>query len=95
MRQPLNILVQYQQRIDELTKAMSIKIEHNIQICGQEFKAAIGKLEALSPLAILSRGYSITKRSSDAKIIKDASQVTSGDEIITVLHKGKVRSRVE
>jgi exodeoxyribonuclease VII large subunit len=95
LRQPLNVLTQYQQRIDELTKTMCIKAEHYMQMCNQTFKAAVGRLEALSPLAILSRGYSITKRSSDEKIIKEASQVSPGDEIITRLHKGQIKSKVE
>ena len=94
LRRPLNVLLQYQQRVDELTKTMSVKIDHYVQMAQQEFKNSIGKLNALSPLAILSRGYSITKRSSDDKIIKDASQVKKGDQIITKLHKGEIKSTV-
>lgn len=95
LRQPLNVLVQYQQRVDELTKTMSVKIAHYVQMAGQESKNYTGKLNALSPLAILSRGYSITRRLSDGKIIKDASQVKKDDRITTKLHKGEVESRVE
>jgi len=73
LRRPLNVFLQYQQRIDELT----------------------GRLDALSPTAILSRGYSITKRSADGKVIKDSSQLKKDDEIVTRLHKGEIRSRVE
>ena len=94
LRQPLNVLLQYQQRIDELTKAFILRARHHVQISGQEFKTAAGKLNALSPLAILSRGYSITKRLSDGKIIKDAVQVKRGEEITTRLHKGEIKSRV-
>ena len=94
LRQPLNVLIQYQQRIDELAKAMSVKALHNVQMANQGFKTAIGKLEALSPLAILSRGYSITKRSLDGKIVKDILQVKKDDEIITRLHSGEIKSKI-
>jgi len=94
LRQPLNVLIQYQQRVDELTKTMSVKVLHFVEMQNQEFKTAIGRLEALSPLAILSRGYSITKKLNDDKIIKDANQLKKGDEIITRLYKGEVKSTV-
>lgn len=46
-----------------------------------------------SPDYILSRGYSITYK--DGKAIKSADQLKEGERIVTVLHKGTVRSRVE
>jgi len=94
LRQPLNVLIQYQQRVDELTKTLSVKVLHTVEMQNQEFKTAIGRLEALSPLAILSRGYSITRKLNDERIIKDAGQLKKGDEIITKLHKGEVKSTV-
>lgn len=93
LRQPLNVFMQYQQRVDELTRLLSAKALHYVQLSNQEFKTAIGRLEALSPLAILSRGYSITKKANN-QIIKDASQVKNGDEIITKLYKGEIKSEV-
>jgi len=94
LRQPLNVLLQYQQRTDELAKALSTRALHYVQMASQEFKTAVGRLHALSPLAILSRGYSITKLFKDGKIIKDSAQLKNGDEIITRLHKGEVKSTV-
>ena len=94
LRQPLNVFLQYQQRIDELAKMLSMKAAHYVELCKQEFMTAIGRLEALSPLAILSRGYSITKKAGLDDIIKDASQLKKGDEILTKLYKGEIKSRV-
>jgi len=94
LRQPFNVLLQYQQKIDELTKTISVKVLHSVEMQKQEFKTAVGRLEALSPLAILSRGYSITKILTDGNIIKDISQVKKDDEIITRLHKGEIKSKV-
>jgi len=92
LRQPLNFLAQHQQRIDDLAKSLSVKIGHLIEINSQEFKNFAGRLNVLSPLGVLSRGYSITRFADNGAIIKDSSQIKKGDEIITKLHKGEIRS---
>jgi len=50
-------------------------------------------LEALSPLAILNRGYALV---FDAKgrLVKDAARVKAGDELSARLARGRVRARV-
>lgn len=57
-----------------------------------ELKRLAGLLNSVSPLATLSRGYSITKHNNE--IIIDPSQVKSGDEITTQLKQGEIRSIV-
>lgn len=57
-----------------------------------ELKRLAGLLNSVSPLATLSRGYSITKNGNE--IIVDPSQVQSGDEITTQLKQGEIRSIV-
>ena len=56
-------------------------------------REAAASLEALSPVSILARGYSITYR--DGKIVKDAREVKPGDRLRTRLGSGEVDSRVE
>ena len=53
-----------------------------------------GQLEALSPLAILDRGYALVFDGS-GKLVKDAAQVTPGDEISVRLAKGGVTAEVK
>lgn len=52
-------------------------------------------LEALSPLATLSRGYSISKRDDDGSIIKSIKQVTTGDNILVQVSDGTLNTRVK
>ena len=52
------------------------------------------QLKALSPVAILERGYALVFDSS-GKLVKDSSQVNSGDEISVKLARGKITARVE
>jgi exodeoxyribonuclease VII large subunit len=50
-------------------------------------------LEALSPVAILNRGYALV---FDAKgqLVKDAARLKAGDEVSARLARGRVRARV-
>lgn len=55
---------------------------------------AAGRLDALSPLAILQRGYAICKDERGA-ILRDAATVSPGDRIAVNLAKGGLDCRVE
>ncbi len=55
---------------------------------------AAASLDALSPLGVLQRGYSIAL-SKDGKLLRDAQSVTVGDEVTVRLNKGKLQTRVE
>ncbi|MDX9785959.1 MAG: exodeoxyribonuclease VII large subunit [Desulfobacterales bacterium] len=54
----------------------------------------MAKLHALSPLAVLSRGYSITRTVPGEDIVKDARQVVSGQELEILIQKGSLRVSV-
>jgi exodeoxyribonuclease VII large subunit len=52
-------------------------------------------LEALSPLGVLARGYSLTLKDDGATIVRSAGDVRPGDLIETRLASGRIVSRVE
>ena len=60
----------------------------------QRVAAAGGKLDALSPLRVLGRGYSITQ-DAGGRVVRSASALQPGEEIHTRLESGRVQSRVE
>ena len=51
-------------------------------------------LEALSPLAVLARGYSICRRLPSLEVVKDAESVTEGGEVSVRLRRGELHCRV-
>jgi exodeoxyribonuclease VII large subunit len=51
--------------------------------------AGAGRLDSLSPLAVLSRGYSLTRRPS-GEIVRRAGEVAAGDEVRVLLHEGRL-----
>lgn len=52
------------------------------------------RLDGISPLATLGRGYSIT-RTQSGEVVSRASQVSSGQSLVTTLAEGSLRVRVE
>ncbi|MFH1189088.1 MAG: exodeoxyribonuclease VII large subunit, partial [Candidatus Omnitrophota bacterium] len=95
LRQPLKMVEQYEQMIDDLRKDMAIRVNHLVKLRGGNFNLLAQKLEALSPLAILNRGYSISSRLPAREIIKDAGDINVGDRIETRLGKGAFISKIE
>lgn len=95
LRQPLNYIIQQEQRIDDLRKDIYVRIEHIVDIYGEKFNHIDSKLKAFNPTAILQRGYSITIKMPDGAVLKDARSLKIGDVVETRLGQGKFKSRVE
>ena len=53
------------------------------------------KLDALSPIAILSRGYSITRTIPDAKVVKDPHTVSLNQDLEVIVAKGRLFCHVK
>lgn len=55
---------------------------------------AIGRLDSLSPLAVLARGYAIARRGDDGRVVRRAHDVAPGDAIVVRVAAGRVGARV-
>ena len=82
---------QLEQINQNLIKSLII-YNHSKKIKGRELRA---KLEALNPLAILARGYSVTRTIPQATVIKDSQKVTLNQELEVLLAKGTLICRVK
>jgi exodeoxyribonuclease VII large subunit len=92
---PVTRILDYFKNLDDLTQRCAIALKNLMHLKTKEFQGAIGKLEVLSPLAILSRGYSITFKLPEERIVKEAKSLKKGDSIKSRVHKGEIISRVE
>ncbi|MFH0824511.1 MAG: exodeoxyribonuclease VII large subunit [Pseudomonadota bacterium] len=54
-----------------------------------------GELDALSPLAVLSRGYSITTRADTGEVVTDAVSVQPDEAVNIRLRRGRLACRIE
>ncbi|MGR3319732.1 MAG: exodeoxyribonuclease VII large subunit [Candidatus Anammoxibacter sp.] len=92
---PLDRVYDLQQRLDDIMQRLGISIKHILGLAEKRLSNATSKLDSLSPLGILSRGYSITTKVGDVKPIKDIDALRKGDRIKTRISKGDVISVVE
>ena len=76
-----------------LTRRLNAAMLRNMEQTRNRLNNLSRALDAVSPLATLGRGYAIVK-SSQGKIVKDASQLKIGEEITTQLEKGVIVSTV-
>ncbi len=95
LRRPLDRIHEQERRLDELAARRDRAIAQTLETSHQRFNRLAGKLEALSPLEVLARGYSVTSRVHDGKLIRQANDLQPGEVIENRLAKGRVISTVE
>lgn len=69
------------QRVDELSRRMVSSLIHRIELQSLHIKGLRRRLEALSPLAVLARGYAVVTRKEDGKVVSHVRQVKSGTSL--------------
>lgn len=89
-----DIVPQHVQRIDDLAGQMERALEQRIKTESAELGGLIHQLEALNPLAILKRGYSITSDAATGRVLFSAKDVKAGERIKTKLLEGEFESQV-
>ena len=76
------------------TAAMAAAMRHQLLLNKVRLERMSRALEALSPLAILERGYALVFDSSGA-LVKDASRLRVGEEIRAQLARGEIQAAVK
>ncbi|HAZ10756.1 MAG TPA: exodeoxyribonuclease VII large subunit [Candidatus Omnitrophica bacterium] len=92
---PMDIVKEYEQRLDEIEEGMVLRFRHYMELKEEGFKLLSEKLGILSPVGILDRGYSISFKLPDRKIIKNSQSLKKGDLVETKVSKGSFTSRIE
>lgn len=82
-----------QSRVQQLEYRLAQSMRDRLSSTRERFGGAITHLEAVSPLATLARGYSVTS-AADGSVLKKTKQVKAGDTLTTRLEDGWVASQV-
>ncbi len=76
---------------------LGLKLAHRVDVwrktCAQDVRRLDSQLRALSPVAVLDRGFSITRRAS-GEIVRSAEPVEVGEVLQTQVAKGTLESKV-
>ena len=93
LRQPQQLIDAHADRLVDLANRMHQVIEREWVAAESQLSRAAGRLDAISPLAVLARGYSLT--TIDGEPVVDASEVNFDQLIRTQLAQGSLVSRVQ
>jgi exodeoxyribonuclease VII large subunit len=94
-RNPKERIRTEERRLDELQGRMKRAVRLRVEQATNRLEAAVAKLETLSPLNVLHRGYSLTSLEGRREMIRSPDQVQIGQRVVTRLHNGQIISRVE
>lgn len=90
---PVEMIARERQRGDEFASRIWASLEGRLSAAREGVAELAGKLEGLSPLAALSRGYSVTTRAGE--LVRDAGTLSPGARIMTRFARGAAESVVE
>jgi exodeoxyribonuclease VII large subunit len=95
LRDPRDLMRSQRLRIDELGERARRAIDGCLRMARQQSGAKGERLHALSPLAVLQRGYAIVRHLDDGTVVRAADQTSVGQELRVILGRGWLRTRVE
>lgn len=81
--------------VPQLRSRLIAAVNQGLKRKTQHTHAYLGRLNGVSPLAILDRGYGILERIPGGEIIRNAGQVSVGEELLARLARGQIRCTVE
>lgn len=93
MRHPLDKVNQKKLDLENYKRSIAEAVRRKVEKEKSTLSVLCGKLDVLSPLTVLARGYSITMK--EGNIIKSVKQVHNGDELDIVFTDGKIRCLAE
>jgi exodeoxyribonuclease VII large subunit len=94
-RLPLERVREQERRLDEWGGRLDRAMRQRLVLARQATASVAGRLQTLSPLNVLARGYSLTRIQRDGTVLRDAAAVKPGELLVTLLHRGRLVSRVE
>ncbi|MDR0987431.1 MAG: exodeoxyribonuclease VII large subunit [Ruminococcus sp.] len=89
---PTARIARYSSEIEKREEFFRTKIAAKLSEKEYRLNLLMGKVDNLSPLKLLSRGYAITEK--DGSVITSAKKLAAGDDIILIYSDGKRKARV-
>jgi len=92
---PLDRVHQQQQRLDDVVRLLVFGGKMRLAEHRNALSLVVSRLDDLSPLKVLVRGYSVSRRLPDRKVLKSGKEIQAGDQMETILAQGRIVSIVE
>ena len=77
-------------RLEAADTRMHTATVRRVDRAGAQFRTSAGRLDTLSPLAVLARGYAVAWNADRTRALRDASEVNPGDRVRVTLLRGEL-----
>ena len=91
---PLDIISKYRMNIDSIISKSEATLRYNIEKYKTRCVRSIAKIDALSPLKTITRGYSVAEN-KQGKVIRKVSDVSKDEKIQITVSDGKINAIVD
>ena len=88
-------VAEHAHRLAQLSRQMAMALRTQLRLLRQGTEGCLGKLQTLSPLAVLERGYSIARLLPSKEVIRRASDLQVAGRVNVKVHRGEFVARVE
>jgi exodeoxyribonuclease VII large subunit len=88
-------VTEYSHRLVQLQRRLAVASRSSMRFYRQRVEIAAARLQSLSPLAVLERGYGIARVLPSREIVRDASRLRADDRVNVKVHLGEFVARVE
>ena len=95
LSRPLELVYERQQNIDNLLRVLNSSGKNLFEMFKNRLSLGLSRLEALSPVKVLARGYSVSSLLPSKMVIKSIKDVRAGDRMQTRLKDGQIISNIE
>ncbi len=95
LHSPLKIVAGLKQKIEFQSRSLAMMVTRKLRDCGMSVSMLQEKLKDMSPLSVLGRGYSITRKLPEKQVLRSSSQVSRGDRVSVKLAEGELECLVE
>lgn len=92
---PLDRVQQQQQRLDDLLRLLVFGGKMRLADHRNALSLVVSRLDSLSPLKVLVRGYSVSRRLPDRNVLKSGQEIKAGEQMETILAQGRIVSTVD
>jgi exodeoxyribonuclease VII large subunit len=94
-RTPVHRVREAVQALDEARRRIVVAVGAARERRARDLASLAARLSALSPLAVLERGYAVARREPGGEVVRDAAQIAPGDALALRFSRGGARARVE
>jgi exodeoxyribonuclease VII large subunit len=95
LQSPMRTFVSSRQRIDFQRRSLTLMISQRFGGIRMALSLLEERIKDLNPLSVLKRGYSITRKMPEERILKGVSGVKKGDQVNVILAEGELECRIE